>query len=69
MVWLTTNKALVRLLVLLDYTSSVWEPNTKKDTSRIEAVQRQAARFVLHMHHNTSSVDEILQLPKPPLDC
>ena len=53
-------KALVRLL--LEYTSSVWDPNTKKDTSRIEAVQRRAARFVLHMHHNTSSMDEILQL-------
>ena len=53
-------KALVR--PILEYTGSVWDPNTKKDTPRTEAVQRQAARFVLHRHHDTSSVDEMLQL-------
>ena len=53
-------KALVR--PLLEYASSVWDPNTKKDTVWIEAVQRRAARFILHRHYNTSSVDEMLQL-------
>ena len=38
-------KSLVRLL--LKYASTVWDPHIKKDTSRIEMLQRRAACFVL----------------------
>ena len=36
-------------------------PITKEDISRIEEVQRRATRFLLHRHHNASSVDDMLQ--------
>jgi hypothetical protein len=51
-------KALVR--PLLEYASTVWDPGTKKEITKLEKVQRRAARFTLHRYHNTSSVDEML---------
>ncbi|XP_078597679.1 uncharacterized protein LOC144873858 [Branchiostoma floridae x Branchiostoma japonicum] len=51
-------KAFVR--PVLEYASSVWDPHTKKNTDKIEAVQRRAARFVLNRFHNTSSVSSML---------
>ena len=52
-------KALVR--PLLEYSCTVWDPFSQKDVSKIEAVQRRAARFVINRHRNTSSVGEMLQ--------
>ena len=46
---------------LLEYASTVWNPATEKDISRIEVTQRRAARFVSHRYQNTSCVDEMLQ--------
>ena len=40
----------------LEYASSVWDPHTKKDSNKIEAVQNRAARFTLRDYGRTSSV-------------
>ena len=45
----------------LEYAGIVWDPHTKTNTDKIEMVQRQAARWVLGRHHNTSSVTQMLQ--------
>ena len=58
-------KSLVRPLV--EYASTIWDPSEKKHITKIEAVQRRAARFVLHRHKNTSSVGDMLQQLKWPL--
>jgi len=59
-------KALVRPVV--EYASSVWDPHTNRDISKIEKIQRRAARFVLNRHRNTSSVSDMLeQLQWPSL--
>ena len=50
-------KAMIR--PILEYASSVWDPHTKKSISKIEMVQRRAARFTLNRHHNTSGVEEM----------
>ena len=52
-------KALVR--PLLEYASSVWDPHTQNNITKIESVQRRAARFVLRRYRSTSSVTEMLQ--------
>jgi len=52
-------KALIR--PSLEFASTVWDPYTKKNTSKIEAVQRRAARFCLGKFHNTSSVNTMLE--------
>ena len=61
-------KALVR--PLLQYVSTVWDPHTK-DTSRIEMIQRRAARFGFQDYNTTSSADKMLhKLNRPSLeDC
>ena len=51
-------KSLVR--PLLEYASTVWDPATQKNINKVEAVQRRAARFVLHRHRNTSNVGDML---------
>ena len=40
-------KAMVR--PILEHSSTVWSPFTKKNITMIEAVQRQAARFVTNI--------------------
>ena len=52
-------KSLVR--PLLEYSSTVWDPDTKKDTDRLEMIQRRSARYVLNRYRNTSSVGSMLQ--------
>ena len=51
-------KALVR--PRLEYCSTVWDPQSKCATQRLEMVQRKAARYVLGQYHNTSSVSDML---------
>ena len=52
-------KSLVRPLV--EYASSVWDPHLQKDITRLEMVQRRAARYVSNKHGNRSSVDNMIQ--------
>ena len=52
-------KALVR--PQLEYCAAVWDPHTKEQVDKIEMVQRRSARFVLRRHHQTSSVNDMLQ--------
>ena len=52
-------KSLVR--PLLEYSSTVWDPDTKKDTDRLEMIQRRSARYVLNRYRNTSSVGSMLE--------
>ena len=52
-------KTLVR--PTLEFSSSVWDPHTKKDSDQVEKVQRRAARFTLARYHNTSSVTSMLE--------
>ena len=51
--------SLVRPLV--EYSSNVWDPYTQKNIKKLEMVQRRAARYVLHRHHNTSSVTDMFK--------
>ncbi len=52
----------------LEYCSSVWDPHTKKNISRIEQVQRCAARYVTNDYGRTSSVTSMMnQLKWDPL--
>ena len=53
----------------VEYCSSVWDPHTKSNIKKIEAVQRRAARFILHDYGRESSVTAMLQaLDLPPLE-
>jgi hypothetical protein len=54
------------LTTRLEYCASVWPPHTEKLKSKLEQVQRRAARYVTNRYHNTSSVSAMLnhlQLP------
>jgi hypothetical protein len=44
----------------LKYCCSVWDPYTTENIYKIEQVQRWAARYTCHRHHNTSSVTEMI---------
>ena len=51
----------------LEYACTVWDPHTETDSSKLDKIQRRAARWVLKRHRNTSSVGEMLdhlQWPK-----
>ena len=50
--------ALVRPLV--EYGTVAWSPYTKKDTQKVESVQRRAARFVCNNYDRHSSVSNML---------
>ena len=54
----TAYKSFVR--PILEYACTVWDPHTKQNIMKIEAVQRRAARFVLRRYHNTSSVKSMI---------
>ena len=45
---------------LLEYSSAVWNPHTQDLITKIENVQRRAARFVVNDYSRTTSVTEIL---------
>ena len=45
---------------LLEYSSAVWNPHTQGLITKIENVQRRAARFVVNDYSRTTSVTEIL---------
>ena len=45
----------------LEYCSTVWCPFTDSNISKLEAIQRRAARWVKHDYGQTSSVTEIMQ--------
>jgi hypothetical protein len=44
----------------LEYCASVWSPHTEKLKSKLEQVQRRAARYVTNHYHNISSVSAML---------
>ena len=45
----------------LEYCCTVWYPFTDSNISKLEAVQRKAARWVKHNYGQTSSVTEMMQ--------
>ena len=45
----------------MEYAAPVWDPYLKKDTDKLEKVQRKAARFVLHRYQKTESVTALLE--------
>ena len=45
----------------LEHASSVWNPFTKTDKTKVESIQRQAARFTLRNYQRTSSVTTMLE--------
>ena len=54
----TAYKTFVR--PILEYASVVWDPYTATNISKIEAVQRRAARFVCNRYHRTASVSVMI---------
>ena len=46
---------------ILENSCTVWDPYTATQISKLEMIRRRAARYVLHRHHNTSSVTNMLQ--------
>lgn len=45
----------------LEYAATIWDPHLAKDITRVEAVQRRAARFVMNDHKRCSSVSTMLK--------
>ena len=45
----------------LEHAASAWDPYSKKNIAKTEAVQRRAARFILNKYRNTSSVNSMLE--------
>ena len=46
---------------ILENSCTVWDPYTATQINKLEIIQCRAARYVLHRHHNTSSVTNMLQ--------
>ncbi|KAI8494701.1 hypothetical protein Bbelb_273060 [Branchiostoma belcheri] len=46
---------------IVEFTSPVWDPYTVKDITRLEQVQRRAARWVTQRYRRTSSVSNMLE--------
>ena len=45
----------------IEYCSTVWDPHTKNNIQKLEAVQRRAARFILNDYNRESSVTAMLK--------
>ena len=45
---------------ILEYSSCVWDPHTQRNVTKLEMVQRRAARFVKGDYERTSSVTSML---------
>ena len=45
---------------IIESCSTVWSPHTKEYVSKVEMVQRRAARYVTNRYRNTSSVTSML---------
>ena len=45
---------------IIEYCSTVWNPHTKEYVSKVEMVQRRAARYFTNRYRNTSSVTSML---------
>ncbi len=45
---------------VLEYSAAVWDPYLKKDTDKLEKLQRKAARFTTSNYDRTSSVTKML---------
>ena len=60
----TAYKTFVR--PILEYSSTVWDPESSVNINKLEAVQRRAARFTLNRYHNTSSVSAMIESLKWP---
>ena len=45
----------------IEYAATVWDPHISKQKHSLEMVQRRAARWVTNIHHNTTSVSDMLQ--------
>ena len=54
---------------ILEYSSTVWSPFTKKNITAIESVERRAGRFVTSNYQQISSVtSKLLKLGWPSLE-
>lgn len=47
---------------LMEYSSTIWDPATKENIQKLEAVQRRSARFTMKDYGRTSSVTAMLQV-------
>ena len=50
----------------VEHASPVWDPHTKRNTNKIEMVQRRCARYVSGNFDRTSSVTSLLNYPSWP---
>ena len=47
---------------LLDYAAFVWSPHTATNTSKLESIQRHAARYMVSDHKQFSSVSNMISV-------
>jgi len=52
---------------IIEYASSVWDPYTSTNTSKLESIQRRAARYCFDDFSNHSSVTKMLSKLNLPL--
>ena len=45
---------------IMEYASCVWDPTTKKNITKVESVQRSAARYIMNNYSRDSSVNNML---------
>ena len=54
----TAYKTIVR--PILEYASTVWDPYTTANETKLESIQKRAARFVTGRYHNTSKANSLI---------